>query len=306
MIYRIGLILVLVCLNNGVEAQLMGRIMDRARQKVERKLEDKIIEEVSEEITRRAYRPFEKAVDDALRQKYSDSLNNGEPVDWEKMGEAYSAFLSGLNKTATIPEQYNFDLTQEVEIIDYNKQRSFIKLHYSKDAPIMGMENTENDNAQQLIVMDMKYDVLVIFTTDKKGKKTGQAVPGLLAFSSSLTKNISEDSTLTVKIQKTGKTKKIFGYECDEYSGENQDEWVTVYVAKGFPAEYLSVYSAYLQKFAPPAYLENNKAISGMLLQSENIRKDDAGKRFQWNTKKTVEKSFVIRKEDFQFTEISK
>lgn len=294
-------ILGIIFLANNLHAQFMGRIMDRARQKVEQRIEDKIIEEVSEAIARRAYRPVEKAIDDALRQKYQDSVQQGQSVDWEKMGKAYAAFLTGLNNAANIPDQYIFDLTQEVEIIDYNKQRSFVKLHYSENQPVLGIENPDNFNNTNLVVLDLKSDVMVIFSTDSKGKKTAQAVPGYLAFSSSMAAQASDKTAEDFQIRKTGSSKKVAGYPCDEYNGESKEEIMKLWVTESFPTSHSKALAAYLQKYAPPAYAENTSLVKGMVLQSENTRKDEPGKKFLWTTKKISPRTFEIRKSDYEF-----
>lgn len=281
------------------DAQIMGRIMDRAKNKLERKIEDKIVEEISEEIARRAFRPVEKAIEDAARQMYQDSMNQGEPVDWEKAGAAYSAFLNGMNKTADIPDSYKFDITQEVEVIDYNKKRNYIRMHYSESGPYLGMENNDDENKKQMIVIDVQKDVVVLFTTDKSGQKTAQAIPGMLGFSSHYAQNVTEDQQ--IKINKTGKSKKIAGYDCAEFEGENKDETMVMYTTMDFPVKLDKTMSPYLQKFSPASYYENSMNISGMMLQSENTRKDDPSKKFLWSTKKINKKSFELLKADYKF-----
>jgi hypothetical protein len=296
---KIFMFLAFLCFAQTSDAQLMGRIMDRAKNKLERKIEEKIVEEISEEIARRAYRPVEKAIEDAARQKYQDSLNKGEAVDWEKLGESYAAFLNGLNKAANLPDQYHFDLTQEVEVIDYNKKRSYIRMYYSAKDPILGMENTDDDNKKQLVVIDIQRDLVVLYTTEKNGNKTGQALPGVLGLSSALSKNTADE--YYTSINKTGKTKKIAGYDCKEFTGESKEELMEIYTTVQFPVNLDKTMGPYLQKFAPAAYYENAQSVSGMLMQSENTRKDDPTKKFSWTTKKVNQRPFEIKTDDYTF-----
>lgn len=125
-----------------IDAQILGGIMNEAKRKLERKIEDKIIQAVSDELAQRAFKPIDQAIDSMMRQKYQDSINNGQPFDHEKMGEAYTVFLSSLNSSVNLPEKYTFDVTQEVENIDYSKKkRNYIKLHYSKNNAISRYRN---------------------------------------------------------------------------------------------------------------------------------------------------------------------
>ena len=178
----------------------------------ERKIENKIIEAVSEELARRAFKPIDQAIDSLMREKYQDSINRGKPVDWEKAGESYAAFLAGMNKAVDLPEKYTFDVTQEVEIVDYSNKSNKIRMYYSKSDAIMGIEDLEQKDTKQLIVMDISRDAMIIYTTDKKGEKTGQVVPSVMKMASSLAGSVKQDTDgkdQDMKIEKTGKKKHI-------------------------------------------------------------------------------------------------
>ena len=121
-----------------IDAQILGGFMNEAKRKLERKIEDKIIQAVSDELAQRAFKPIDQAIDSMMRKKYQDSINNGQPFDHEIMGEDYTVYLNSVN----LAEKYTFDVTQEVENIDYSKKkRNYIKLHYSKNNAISRYRN---------------------------------------------------------------------------------------------------------------------------------------------------------------------
>jgi hypothetical protein len=283
-------------------AQILGGIVNQATRKLERKIEDKIIQAVSDELVRRAFRPLESSIDSIMRQKYQDSINNGQPIDWEKTGAAYADFLDGMNKAVELPVKYTFDVTQEIEIVDYNKKRNYIKLHYSKNDPVMAIENIDNAQNNSFVVIDMSKDAMILYATDKKGKKTGQIVPSITQWSKSLVQTATNDDiNEPYDIVMTGKTKKIAGYNSNEFKGTSKDEKVTMYISVNFPVNTQKSFQAYLSKLAPQAYNENiSKATdNGVMMEFENTRTDEKGEKTTWVTKKVTEKLFDIINEEY-------
>jgi hypothetical protein len=295
-------LLLLFCFN--AYSQILGGIMNEAKRKLERKIENKIIEAVSEELARRAFKPIDEAIDSMMRQKYQDSINGGKQVDWEKAGQSYAEFLAGMNKAVELPEKYTFDVTQDVEIVDYSNKTNYLRMHYSKNDAVFGIEDLEEKDSKQFIVMDISRDAMIMFTTDKKGKKTGQVIPSVMKLASGMAASVSKDvqgNELDIKIEKTGKKKKIAGFQSFEYKGSTKVEDFVMYVSADFPVNWQSNYTAYMSKFAPASYAENSSKIeNGIMLQYENKRKDE-DKVTTWTTVKVIEKSFDIKKVDYNF-----
>ena len=107
-----------------IDAQILGGFMNEAKRKLERKIEDKIIQAVSDELAQRAFKPIDQAIDSMMRKKYQNSINNGQPFDHEIMGEDYTVYLNSVN----LAEKYTFDVTQEVENIDYSKKKKLYQI----------------------------------------------------------------------------------------------------------------------------------------------------------------------------------
>ena len=120
----ISLIMITVTLH--LNAQILGGMMNNAKRKLERTIEDKIVQQVSEELAERAFKPIGQTIDSMMRQRYQDSTNQDATVDSEKAAANFTAFLGSMNVVADLPETYTFDVTQEVEVIDYSKKK---KLH---------------------------------------------------------------------------------------------------------------------------------------------------------------------------------
>ena len=301
----IWICLIMITVTLHLNAQILGGMMNNAKRKLERTIEDKIVQQVSEELTERAFKPIGQTIDSMMRQRYQDSTNQDTIYDSEKAKANFTAFLGSMNDVADLPESYTFDVTQEVEVIDYSKKRNYIKLHYSKNEAIIGMENTDEGQTKQLVVLDLAKDLMVLYTTDKKGKKTGQAIPSVIKMAGNVMNSThpAKDSTAyKTNFTKTGKTKKIAGYTASELTGANEREKITMFATNQFPVRWDQKFSNYTGQFAPYSFIENVSVSSeGFMLEYENIRKDEKGEKTTWITKKVSEKSFDIVNKDYTF-----
>ena len=296
-----SILICLIILSAGIpiDAQIFGGIMNEAKRKIERKVEDKIIQAVSDELAQRAFKPIDQAIDSMMRKKYQDSLGN------EKTTEAYASFLGSLNAAVDLPEKYTFDVTQEVETIDYSKKRNYIKLHYAKSSGIIGMETTDEKQIKQLVVMDLTKDIMILYTTDKKGKKTGQAIPSVMKLAGAMSNAVKpsiDSAAYNMNLKKTGKTKKIAGYISSEYKGSSAVEEIVMYISDQFPIKWDKNFTRYTSQFAPDPFTENiSTSDGGVMLEYENSRKDEKGEKSTWSTKKISEKPFSVITSEYEF-----
>ena len=277
----ITLIIGLLCIST-VDAQILRDIRRQATRNIERRMQQKAVEVISDEIARRAYQPIEQALDSMLRASFRDSLDNGEEVDWEKAGEAYANFLRGMNAAVDLPERFTFDLAMTIESTDEKGKTNEMIMHYSKDKPILGIENFESENENQFMVIDMEQDLIVLYTTDKKGNKSAQAIPSMLGLMGGMASSTIDDEDY--KIERTGATKSILGYSTRLYQSTTDDEYVESYIAENFPVSWQNSFGPYLEKFAPHTYSETANAYNGMVLESTTTSKKDDSKVNVWKT----------------------
>lgn len=280
------------------EGQILRKIRNQTIRKVEERMEQKAVEVISEELARRAYQPVEKAMDSLLRASFRDSLDNGEEVDWEKAGEAYANFLKGMNEAADLPETFSFDISMDIEMVDYDGKKSEMVMHYSKDKAIFGIENFEKDTDHQLVVIDMDKDLIVLYSTDKKGRKSAQAIPSMMGMMSGLAAEQVEDETYT--IDRTNKTKTILGYSARLFNSSTEEEYIESYVAEDFPISWQDNFGSYLEKFAPSAFAEASDAYQGMVLESTSTSKKNSDKKSTWKTTAINHDQLVIVNADYE------
>ena len=126
--------------------------------------------------------------------------------------------------------------------------------------------------------MDLSQDIMVRYKTDKKGKKTGQAIPSVMKLAGPMTNSVKDTDSISyqMNLKKIGKTKKIAGYISDQ-----------------FPIKWEKTFSQYNKQFAPEPFTENvDISEGGVMMEYENIRKDEKGEKTTWVTKKVSEKTF--------------
>ncbi len=280
--------------SSGLNAQFFDRLKKRTQDKLERKAEQKLVEELSEEIARRAFRPIEKAMDDMLRSSYEESEKEaGRSVDWEKAGESYAQFLGGMNQAANVPPSYDFKTKIDVAITDYDKKKSKISYLFSDNSKIMGIVSYDKGD-KSMVVMDTENDAMVIYAY-KDGKTTAQAIPafttmlgGMAAMSDEKVFDENE-----FKVTKTGKTKKILGYQCDEYIFEDKDTEGKGYMTNELDVDLKQFLSGF-ENMMPLDYKNQVNNMSGMLLQSETKMKQNKKKKMTWKTVKIDEETITF------------
>lgn len=188
------------------QAQIFGRIMDRAKDKVSQRIEDKVVERISEEIARAAMKPIDKAIDDMLKERYEqDSINGKTDVD-------YGAFAKAFLQPVDLPDSYTFDITLECETKDYDGDKSKMEMLMTKDGTAIGFVQIEEDK-RTLMIFDTKNDLMAVYNEEEKKV---QGMPSMLSLAGAMATTNKEEDAYEMTMEKTGKTKKIAGYKCDQ------------------------------------------------------------------------------------------
>ncbi len=284
------------------QAQFGRMIKDRVQKKVERKVEEKIVEEISEAIAREAFKPIEKSIDELFKSSYENET--GDSVDWEKAGAAYSDFLLGMNKAANVPDAYTFDYSLEVEVKDYDDKKHNMRYFFSKDGKIMGMQEYSADK-KDVVVFDSENDVMVVYSVDKNGKKTAQALPSVMKLASAFAgKAVKEEmEKQNFNVSKTGKTKKIIGYTCDEYLVETDEDKTVAYVSNSFPVSFTKTFGESMNNFLPSNYTNSSDLMEGMSLLTQYQNKEDKKRSSSFEAKKLSEEKTVYDNKDYGLKE---
>jgi L-rhamnose mutarotase len=197
----------------------------------------------------------------------------------------YSAFLSGMNRSEDVPETYHFDVKIVAELEDDNKRKTEATFYYSKSGDYIGLGQDDN-----LMVMDSKNDLIV---------NMAYALPNMMKLGSIYAQQEIKDNAENYTIEKTGKKKKVSGYQTLEYKVYNADEEHKFYMAENFPVSWVDSYSAMMSEMAPSVDMGRWEDVEGMLLKSET--KENGKLVSKMETVKVDLKGFTIEKKDYKF-----
>ena len=191
----------------------------------------------------------------------------------------------GLSGDVDYETKYNFDAYIQMEVSNYNKNKKLKdKLVYdsyiNKDDADYAMVSMDN-NDKSTIIFDSKNSAMLILT-DSDGEHTGIAMgidPEALAedveeHAEENAEEYAEESNADAyKPHKTGKTKTILGYSCDEYLVEDESSeariWVSEKLGKQVRREMLNNQQTFGAAFYYASYMD------GMVLEYNLLDKDD-------------------------------
>jgi hypothetical protein len=150
-----------------------------------------------------------------------------------------------MERPANMKDTYNYtgNIKMDVEtwnddgesqgVVDYTTQ-------YSDNNNGIAMEFTDKEKGNSVMIFD--YDnLLMIILGDNGTDKSGFATPlaGYQADTVTAPANSTANETENAysAFKKTGKTKTIAGYKCEEYFFEDEEDIVSQWIATEFPSE---------------------------------------------------------------------
>jgi len=268
------------------------KILDKTADNLENRIENEVSDRIANEIASRAMKPVNAVL---------DSIFKAEKVDWEKMGKSMEEFATEMDRTADLPDAYKFDMVLDVEMKDYDKTKHKMKMYLSKTKSIFAMQTPDDgDQKDDIIVMDFEKGLTGMYRV-VDGKKEVSAIPNLTEFGLAIaTSAIDEEDLADFTFEKTGKTKKIHGYQCDEYIGKNDNEETKGYIAHDFPVNMMSVFGDAGKQFMPTNVLNIVEEMKGFTMKSES--KYENGKKSSFEVKKIDEGGYTLSTSDYKKT----
>ena len=226
-------------------------------QRLLRKLQDKVQQKVEEKVEERAEKKVDQVIDNQL-DKIEESL---EPANNEKTSgtsspeerdkarqERMQNLLKGIGvsgEPVPIADAYNFNylIQMQVESFDKNGKKEsegqFIT-HLNPDTKSMAyvmVSGNIGESGQGMFIIDAENGATIILN-EENGEKKG-IVYGMGAFFSSIGEAYQDETIeetpesylLNPNVTKTGRTKNIAGYKCEEYKYNDEETeseiWIT-------------------------------------------------------------------------------
>lgn len=261
----------------------LERAAKRASQKVEQKAEKRADEKIDEKIN--------EGFDDA--EASIEGEKDSETSDVKKKPDRSQAIMAAMMKKEgfsseplSIAESYHFSSKINMHYVNLNKNGkvkdegdvvtylSPAKKNFAYEF-VSGKPQQKDSPAKGVFIMDYLNNATIILSDDN-GERTG-VVYGLSSFNDSLyTEDYEEDyeegSDLhyaNPDIKKTGRTKNILGYHCEEYVHDTEEEEGAFWITKEVKWKTGDSFSAIFN-----SAMYSKGVYNGMLMESESRDKE--------------------------------
>lgn len=325
---RIIALLIIGLLSFGVSqanGQSLKDLMKKKKDSTEETTEEKSEDEAKDRSGGLAKKTIRSGVDKRLDRIFGTSSDEDETVKAKEnetsdrsddndnsensssSGIGMNALLSGLGITGSVDvkDVYKFDAYIEMSIVNYDadgvaddpgKYISYI----DADSPDYGISFKGEDQDEEMLMIFDTENSLMLTLMESDGEKTGFAVGFTEDQQASIEESYAEGEENAeanpYDIKKTGKTKKILGYKCDEYKTEDENSivimWVTEDLGKKIDKTFMN--NANFSGLFMHAYYTN-----GFAMEYEIEEKDDHKKTIMTVTDIDVDNVTSIKTGDY-------
>ena len=268
----------------SVNAQILGKIFNRTTDKLADKLSDEINEAIYREIEKATIRAVDDATNEMLRERYESDSINGRTTSAD-----YNGFLKAFMTPVDLPDNYIFDMVLLADTKDYDGKKSKIEFMLTKDGSLLGLRHLDKDESS-FIIFDLTNDVIATYA-EEDGKKQVTAIPNMMTYGGAYIKANVDEEDMKSTMERTGKTKKIKGYKCEEWKIEDEKTVTKAYIATEFPISWKNSHSKFLSYMMPTT--QKDEMPNGMALKSESKTKKK-NKKSSFLVTKVIDTPFVF------------
>ena len=212
------------------------------------------LQNTNAQILKKLKKRVQQAVEETLIDKTSDSLQNNDPNYQDKNEEQLQNMFLGNKEDIPIESIYKFDtsVTYRMESIADNKPVSIdYNMLFSKNNNYMAtkMQNINSEEMkgkpeamQMTTILDDKNQAMIMLMEDQK-------IAQVISMEKIKDLAVNEDSeetnidTSKPNIKKTGRSKKILGYQCDEFETITEDGKSLVWITKELSIYHKNMFS---------------------------------------------------------------
>ena len=272
-----SIFILLFSISTITEAQFINKIKKAASKGAEKAIEKKVEEAANKMV--------QKQLEKQLEGLFGDSEESSNPVTLD-MGK----ILEGMGEEVETADKYDFFGYVVMEVKSTNKngkedEPMTMKSYLSETTNYTGLEMTDPKKPKS--VMTMVYDMsnkASILLMDNEGQKSSFAYKiDINEIADDAMEDMAdpmEDPELV--IEKTGNTKEILGYTCDEYHVKSKDGegtyWVTEEPIGGYVA-FWGANSPFVSDKSKSKYAEHFKDFTqGNFVEMDFTSADDGSK----------------------------
>ncbi|GAB3648047.1 hypothetical protein GCM10028791_11170 [Echinicola sediminis] len=251
------------------EAQFIKKLKKAAEQGVQNAVERR----VSQEVENAAQRQTDKYLEQVF----------GPPSEYEGGGGYdYGKIMGSANFNVDTEESYHFKGYTDMEITGTDEKGKAIDpvivkslLSEQADCWAMELESNDKDVKETVMIFDQKNQATILLMESDKGEKSSMAygIDWNKMMDNAAENQIETAEESDFSVQKTGNTKTILGYPCEEYRSENEEfeanYWVSTSPINGYTSFWSKQnsmmskntrmkYNTYMEKFPDGDIMEMN------------------------------------------------
>lgn len=294
-------------------------------QRLLRRLQDKVQDKVEQKVEERAERKVDEVIDNQL-DKLEESIdpNTGEGVENtgsraerdSRREERMQNLLKGIGvsgEPVPVADSYDFDhlIQMQIESFDKNGKKEsegqFIT-HLNPKNKSMAYEMISGDIGQPgqgLFIIDAENGATIILS-EENGEKTG-IVYGLGTFFSTIGASLEDETVaetpdsylLNPNVKKTGRTKNIAGYKCEEYKYTDEDTeseiWITTDLKMNTQDFFSTLFKTSLYSHGIPW---------GYMMEASTVEKQSGEKSYMQVTKVDTNSKKYFSLADYKITNL--
>jgi hypothetical protein len=294
-------------------------------QRLLKKLQEKVQEKVEDKVEERAEKKVDEAIDNQL-DKIEESLEKdtkenpeGQVTDSERNSRSQARLqniLKGVGisgEPVPFADSYNFNHLIQMHIESYDKngkkesEGEFIT-HLNPVSKCMAYQMISGDigqSGQGMFIIDAENGATIILSEDK-GEKTG-IVYGMGAFFTSIGETYDEGALedtpesylLNPNVTKTGRSKSIAGYKCDEYRYADETSeseiWITTDLKMNTQDFFSTLFKTSLYSHGIPW---------GYMMEATTVSKENGEKSFMQVKKVDANSNVRFTMADYKVTNL--
>jgi len=255
---------------NYCEAQLLKRVLKKTTDKLGGSFEDYLSDKASDALAKKIDQGFTNLLDTKIDAAFKKSSKYNPQASEAENSQNKASFLAQLSSTAELPEGYVFDIEMIVET--GSKKTETIQYYFSKNKAYFGVETKDGSN-EALVIFDGENHIMAMYATDKKGNKTAYALPNMFEVAGVLVAASTEKDALNTSINKTGGSKNILGYTCQEYQTSSNSGLTKFYTTKAIQLSNTNIFGHLIETFKKSLSDTGFDQVEGVLMYAESYNK---------------------------------
>lgn len=308
--------LLFLFLSFGSSAQILQRIKERIQENTEQKIEDKVVNKAGEKtdqaldsLFKKRKRPGRVSSKKESSQEV-DNEGNGDQSNGSAESKSATTESSGFDFSGLMNAKYESSYTLNIEMkIEMKSQEkpkkkvetAYMDMYYGESCYMIVFED-EKEKESSKALMDLKNNTSIVlndkemsgvaismdFMTDKVNEAAADYQDSMYVE--------GEDYTL----QKTGKTKTIAGYLCEEYIIETDDITMNAWYTDDIIVEMYQNLDEF-PLFASMATYGNVGAMQGTMMESHMVEKTGDKGTFDYLVKEVNQTPTTLNMSDYTF-----